>query len=444
MDSNSLFDQVKYIGFLGKGSQGSVKGYELPDGSHVAIKNIILDQNIIDSGILTELNSLQILKGKPYINQLLGVKVNNSSSIDIMTTQHSGDLGQFISLINQEERIRVFNIIINQLFQGLYYIHDAHIIHRDIKPNNIFIDFNFDPDTGELLMDPVCYYADFGLSLQLPCTKKSYELHSSQIGTHGYRAPELLKGYEDYMYQPDIWALGITLLNYLTDDLHMPKETDELQYIYSLSNKEGIDVKSILKKHLITLDRYYLELKAMLLFDIKIRVEITELVTYPIRYPKMNYLPKRGNIRDLDLNTYFNIIDWGINLSIQYHLTITSYIISVDLFERYLASDNIDKVHIEEVYLGCLSIGSKSGDNEELNLSYFKDDYNLDILRTTEILILEKMNYMYMSCDTKVFIERLYELNDPYSSLRSMYLFLKEHKIYPGSKNYEYLVHYLS
>jgi serine/threonine protein kinase len=446
----SLFDQAKYIGFLGQGSFGTVKGYELPDGSHVAVKNIIL-QNNIDSETLAELNSLKILKDKPDINQLLAVRVNGSVSIDIMLTQHSGSLGQFIDIINQKDRVRVFNNVISQLLQGLYYIHSSYITHRDIKPNNILLDFNFDPQTNELLMDPVCYYADFGLSSQLPCIEKSYEPRSSNVGTTGYKAPELLEEKEYYLFQPDIWALGMTLMNYLTNDVHVraDDQIQELENIYALSNntKTGIDVISILNKHDVILDDHYTKmLESMLLFDLDTRVKITE-ITHPVAHPQINYLPQRGNIcnKGVTLDDYFRTVEWGNVIAKYYHLTITSCVISIDLFERYLANYMIKADKLVPIYVACLSIASKVGDNQELDLAeVVKYTDNLpDELQEAEIVVMERMNYMYMSCEIKVMIEKLHTFTKPYTALEEMYTRLKDNRNYPGDKDYDYLVSYV-
>ena len=445
--SNSLFNQVKYVGFLGRGSQAEVHSYELPDGTLVAVKSITLNNHILDSETLTEINSLLILKDKPYIIQLLDIRINTLTA-DIMLKQHSGSLEQFISVVNKKERVRVFKDVARQLMKGLYYIHNSYINHRDIKPNNIFVDFNFDQDSGELLMDPECYYADFGLASQLPCTKKSYENRDSSVGSPGYRSPELLTGSEDYLYEPDVWALGITLLNYLTDDVHIKAideetDSDELNNIYAISDDLGIDVVALLNKHSIIIDKYHIDmLKAMLLFDIRNRVTMNDLMMYTVDYPRVNYLPKRGVILNklFDYNTYFDIVEWGIDLSIQYQLSVMSFVISIDLFERYLA--NYNESDVVEIYLSCLSIGSKAGDGLELRLEYFKD-YNLEDLRETESIVFERMNYMYMSCDIAILLDKLYVLNDPFSSLRRMYTLFIDNGVYPGNVQYKGFVKYL-
>jgi len=84
--------------------------------------------------------------------------------------------------------------------EALSYAHAAHILHRDVKPENIFLVAG---QTPKLL--------DFGIARILARTT---EKASTQIGTFEYMAPEFLQGAAGT--NADLWALGITLFEMLT------------------------------------------------------------------------------------------------------------------------------------------------------------------------------------------------------------------------------------
>lgn len=89
----------------------------------------------------------------------------------------------------------ILNIFI-QICEGLSYLHQKRILHRDIKTANIFFDENFKVRIG-----------DFGIAKLLGEKTKFAE---SVIGTPYYLSPELLNK-KPYNEKNDIWALGCLL-----------------------------------------------------------------------------------------------------------------------------------------------------------------------------------------------------------------------------------------
>ncbi|ORY78239.1 kinase-like domain-containing protein [Protomyces lactucae-debilis] len=86
---------------------------------------------------------------------------------------------------------------------GLAFLHDSGILHRDINPSNILI------QNGERPQAVIC---DFGVSWQPSqpgCESKGQLL--CEVGTGPFRAPELLFGMQDYDQSIDLWALGTTI-----------------------------------------------------------------------------------------------------------------------------------------------------------------------------------------------------------------------------------------
>ena len=99
------------------------------------------------------------------------------------------------------------------LCQALTICEQKNILHRDIKPGNIFIS-----DTGDFKL------GDFGIARTIE--KTSGEM--SRKGTYTYMAPEIYKG-ERYGTKADIYSLGIVMYYLLncrrTPFLPLPPET---------------------------------------------------------------------------------------------------------------------------------------------------------------------------------------------------------------------------
>lgn len=94
--------------------------------------------------------------------------------------------------------------ILRQTLLGLKFLHDKHIVHRDIKSDNILADSN-----GEVKL------ADFGYSAQLT---QERDARSSKVGTVCWMAPELIKGERRYDTKVDIWSFGIFAMELTNGD----------------------------------------------------------------------------------------------------------------------------------------------------------------------------------------------------------------------------------
>ncbi|CAE6538134.1 unnamed protein product [Rhizoctonia solani] len=102
-----------------------------------------------------------------------------------------------------------------ELASALAYLHDAGIVHGDVKGDNIIISDNGRAQLG-----------DFGSSILLNYSSLSFT-QTGFKGTQRFMAPELLDQSSDkHTIKSDIYALGMTLLQIMTGKLPYAGQPD--------------------------------------------------------------------------------------------------------------------------------------------------------------------------------------------------------------------------
>jgi len=103
-----------------------------------------------------------------------------------------------------------------QTNDGVEYLHDRNIVHRDLKLGNVFLDDKLK-----------CKIGDFGLAAQMD---NNGTPRKTMCGTPNYLAPEILQK-KGHNYQVDIWSLGCMLYTLIVGK--PPFETNTLKETYS-------------------------------------------------------------------------------------------------------------------------------------------------------------------------------------------------------------------
>lgn len=86
-----------------------------------------------------------------------------------------------------------------QICGAVKYLHHRHIVHRDLKTGNLFLDENMNVQVG-----------DFGLAALL-VTEREMEVkrRTTMCGTPNYLAPEILEKGKGHDEKVDLWAIGV-------------------------------------------------------------------------------------------------------------------------------------------------------------------------------------------------------------------------------------------
>ena len=175
---------------IGQGNFSTVFKVLNKDDNKVYVLKEILLSKLSENEIKLMLNESRILSNinnNHIVKYYESFQINNTINI-IMEFCEGFDLKKFI----------------------LKEIHNKNLIHRDLKPDNLFLGKNNSIKIG-----------DFGISKQL---NKNNKYAKTAIGTDNYMAPELISG-KKYNNKVDIWALGCIVYELCTLEVCFQSES---------------------------------------------------------------------------------------------------------------------------------------------------------------------------------------------------------------------------
>lgn len=212
-------------------------------GDALALKSFDADEdhNTMELGTLRELSVLRILRhenGHANIVQMTDIQeaaaggeegddcggggIGNLSMI--MPLYKMGDLRGAVKrgivlpgLAGRKQRVE----IAHGLLSAVAFLHDNHIIHRDIKSDNVMI--TMPDDDGDRIV-PVLI--DFSLAKFIHGTNAVLPpgaTHTGEIGTPTYTAPEVVAR-EEYGLPSDLWSVGVVLLESMIGELTVDRD----------------------------------------------------------------------------------------------------------------------------------------------------------------------------------------------------------------------------
>ncbi|TKV96877.1 hypothetical protein SEVIR_9G458600v4 [Setaria viridis] len=219
---------------LGSGSFGTVYEGISDEGVFFAVKEVSLfDQGSNAKQCIFQLEQeIALLSQFEHENivQYYGTDKEDSKLYIFLELVTQGSLAS----LYQKYRLRDTHVsaYTRQILNGLTYLHEKNIVHRDIKCANILVHVN-----GSVKL------ADFGLAKEI--TK--FSAVKSCKGTVYWMAPEVINPKQTYGPAADIWSLGCTVLEMLTRQIPYP-DLEWTQALYRIGKGEGPTVPSGLSK----------------------------------------------------------------------------------------------------------------------------------------------------------------------------------------------------
>lgn len=155
--------------------------------------------------------------------------------VGVLEYANAGDLNEFMKTFPEIDDIKR---VIRGIFEGLAYLHERGVVHRDIKPQNILTH----KENGQ----HITKIADFGLAKRV---ENQEMVSAALLGTMEYMAPEQFNtmryGISGRLStNVDIWAIGVILYETFTGELPFGGRSNGLsheQLMYNIMKQEVPD-----------------------------------------------------------------------------------------------------------------------------------------------------------------------------------------------------------
>ena len=192
-DPKPLFRIVEKAG---QGASGNVYLAEMikDNNRKIAIKQMDLDAQPRKELIINEILVMKDSQHKNIVNFLDSYLIGDNELWVIMEYMQGGSLTEIIENNDFKLNEKQIATICFETLKGLQHLHKKHIIHRDIKSDNVLLDAY-----GNVKI------TDFGFCAKLTDQRNK---RATMVGTPYWMAPEVVKQ-KEYDEKVDVWSLGI-------------------------------------------------------------------------------------------------------------------------------------------------------------------------------------------------------------------------------------------
>ncbi|XP_067858838.1 serine/threonine-protein kinase 32C isoform X3 [Heptranchias perlo] len=247
------FDHFQILRAIGKGSFGKVCIVQKRDTEKMYAMKYMNKQQCIERdevrNVFRELEILQEIEHIFLVNLWYSFQ-DEEDMFMVVDLLLGGDLRYHLQQ-NVQFTEDAMKLYICEMALALDYLQSQHIIHRDIKPDNILLD-----EQGH------AHLTDFNIATII----KDGERATALAGTKPYMAPEIfhsfVNGGTGYSFEVDWWSLGVTAYELLRGwrpyDIHSSVTVESLIQLFSTVS---VQYSSTWTKEVVTLLRKLLTVK---------------------------------------------------------------------------------------------------------------------------------------------------------------------------------------
>ena len=146
----------------------------------------------------------------PHVIQVHDFGVEGETPYLVMELLHGENLGARLQRNKRLSIVETARILI-QVGRALRRAHAAGIVHRDIKPGNLFLAYDDEEEIVKIL--------DFGIAKTVDTPVPEQTEPGTMLGSPNYMSPEQAAGDRTVDHRSDLWSMAVVLYQTITGEL---------------------------------------------------------------------------------------------------------------------------------------------------------------------------------------------------------------------------------